>query len=360
MITSPTLLLDEKKCRKNIQRMALKARRNGLSFKPHFKTHQSAAVGEWFREEGVEAITVSSVTMAQYFANSGWQDITIAFPVNIREIKAINDLAATLDTLSLFVYNASALHHLKQHLKYQIKVYIEIDTGANRSGLKPVQLEEIATQKSLIDESEKMTFVGFYSHPGHSYAARSREEIMEVHHDLLSKMDQLRQHYPKAKICMGDTPCCSVAEDFKGIDELSPGNFVFYDLMQRQITACTTEDIAVALAAPVTAKYPERGEIIVHGGAVHLSKETIEWRGKQIFGLPVTLHNDELKKGWAEPIPGAWVKAVSQEHGVVKCGQELLDETQIGDIVGILPIHSCLTANLMGSYYSLSDERLIK
>ena len=47
--------------------MARKAKDNGLIFRPHFKTHQSIEIGEWFRESGVNKITVSSLTMANYF-----------------------------------------------------------------------------------------------------------------------------------------------------------------------------------------------------------------------------------------------------------------------------------------------------
>ena len=78
MITQPTLLLDETRCRANIRRMADKARAHGLDFRPHCKTHQSLAIGRWLREAGVEKITVSSVAMAAYFARE-WDDITIAF-----------------------------------------------------------------------------------------------------------------------------------------------------------------------------------------------------------------------------------------------------------------------------------------
>jgi D-serine deaminase-like pyridoxal phosphate-dependent protein len=83
-ISVPTLLLDEGRARRNIFRMADKAASNQVRFRPHFKTHQSAAVGEWFRDVGVTAITVSSVEMARYFAAHGWNDITFAFPVNVR------------------------------------------------------------------------------------------------------------------------------------------------------------------------------------------------------------------------------------------------------------------------------------
>ena len=65
-IEKPTLLIDPIRVQNNIRRMAEKARRQNVRFRPHFKTHQSALVGEWFRDQGVSAITVSSVDMALY------------------------------------------------------------------------------------------------------------------------------------------------------------------------------------------------------------------------------------------------------------------------------------------------------
>ena len=101
-ITEPTLILDKKRCLANIEKMANKAKRNNINFRPHFKTHQSAEIGSWFRNFDVTSITVSSVRMAKYFAANGWNDITIAFPVNILEIGQINELALKI---SLNIYH---------------------------------------------------------------------------------------------------------------------------------------------------------------------------------------------------------------------------------------------------------------
>jgi D-serine deaminase-like pyridoxal phosphate-dependent protein len=92
-ISKPTLLLDSEKARRNIDTMVQKAKDGRVHFRPHFKTHQSAEIGEWFRQAGVSAITVSSVDMALYFAAHGWDDILIAFPVNTRQPKSLNKLA---------------------------------------------------------------------------------------------------------------------------------------------------------------------------------------------------------------------------------------------------------------------------
>lgn len=92
-IEKPTLLIDPDRVKQNIQRMCQKAKEQNIRFRPHFKTHQSAEIGEWFRQEGVTAITVSSLDMGRYFADHGWLDITLAFPVNIRQVLGIASLA---------------------------------------------------------------------------------------------------------------------------------------------------------------------------------------------------------------------------------------------------------------------------
>ena len=96
-ITRPTLLLHRPTCEANIGKMAEKAKKQNIQLIPHFKTHQSAQVGEWFRKVGVEAITVTSVKMANYFARNGWKDICIAFPVNVLESEQIDELAAQIN-----------------------------------------------------------------------------------------------------------------------------------------------------------------------------------------------------------------------------------------------------------------------
>ena len=88
-------------------------------------------------------------------------------------------------------------------------------------------------------------------------------------------------------ISIGDTPSCSIAGSFAGADEIRPGNFVFYDLTMSGLGACRDEEIAVAVACPVTAKYKSLNQVVIYGGAVHLSKEfMVDERGRGIYGYP--------------------------------------------------------------------------
>ena len=142
-------------------------------------------------------------------------------------------------------------------------------------------------------------------------------------------------------ISIGDTPSLGIytKEMLKPIDELRPGNFVYFDCMQMIAGHCKTNDIAAALKVPILSMYPERNEILIHGGAIHLSKENcIMPDGKTGFGIAVKLNNS----GIAEPIAKAFVDRLSQEHGILRVNSSFFQKFKPGDNIGILPVHSCL------------------
>lgn len=358
MISEPTLLLDEEICKENIYRMASKAKEHNLVFKPHMKTHQSRHIGAWLKDAGAEAITVSSIKMARYFANAGWKNITIAFPVNINRVKTLDELASETE-LTLLVNNSRAVQALEYSLDNSVKAYIEIDTGSNRTGLDSTPTDDIEALIKEMKGTNRIEWCGFYSHPGHSYDARSPSEIRHIHNSVIEQFQKLRDAlagtYGEFEICIGDTPCCSAGDNFDGIDAISPGNFVFYDLMQERIGSCEISDIAVALACPVVDKYPSRNQLVIHGGAVHFSKEKIESEEQSFFGKAVEHDGTQ----WNRINPELYLTALSQEHGTVTAETGTIEAYEIGDILTFIPVHSCLTANLIRRY-TLTSGRTVE
>jgi len=336
--------------------MAAKAQRSKARFRPHFKTHQSAQIGEWFRPFGVNAITVSSVTMAQYFARHGWQDITVAFPVNILEIEPINLLAQQI-RLGLLVESPEAVDFLTQNLAAPVEVWLKIDIGYGRTGIPAANVDQFLAMAQQIGESPNLSLKGLLTHAGHTYHTRSTAEIAAIYRDTVSKMQGVREQLVAAgigpvELSIGDTPSCSVVDDLSDVDEFRPGNFVFYDVMQLQLGACREENIAVAVACPVVAKHPERNQVVIYGGAVHHSKEFIIENGVTVFGYVAQL----TEEGWSPHLENAYVSGLSQEHGLITADSALVNQIEIGEVLVILPVHSCLTANLLREYHTLEDD----
>jgi D-serine deaminase-like pyridoxal phosphate-dependent protein len=123
--------------------------------------------------------------------------------------------------------------------------------------------------------------------------------------------------------------------------------------MQYSIGACSIDQVAIAVACPVIAKNPQRNEIVIYGGAVHLSKDFLfKSNGDRIYGYVVLFEKDR----WTRPVKGTYVANLTQDHGVIKTTTEFYDQVKRGDILGILPVHSCLTVNLMRKFITLEGE----
>lgn len=352
----PTLVLDEEKCRRNIRKMAKKAIFSNVIFRPHFKTHQSATIGEWFREEGIKKITVSSVTMADFFAKHGWSDITIAFPFNLRELNNAKKIAAQIK-LNILTSSLEHLITIKEMIDFRSSCYIKIDTGYKRAGVEWNDSEQILRMISILDKNDHLRMEGFLVHAGHSYQSRTKYEIKEIYFDTLKKCNSLKENSGKkeAIISTGDTPTCSIVDDFIGIDEIRPGNFVFYDLMQEQIKSCEREEIAIAVYCPVVDINRKRNEAIIYGGAVHFSKEAIYLSdGRKVFGEVAFTENE----GWFFPEQRIFLKSLTQEHGIISVTEDMINNFRIGDIVAVIPVHACLAVDLLREYHTLTGIRI--
>jgi D-serine deaminase-like pyridoxal phosphate-dependent protein len=251
-----------------------------------------------------------------------------------------------------------------------VNIWIKIDTGYRRTGIEWHHFEKTIELAKLITQSKNLILQGILTHAGQTYHARSKGEVRTMYTDTVTSMNVVRgqlgaEEFTNLEISVGDTPGCSVVKNLGEVDEIRPGNFVFYDVMQLTIGACKEEDIAVAVACPVVAKHEERHELVLYGGAVHLSKEsiTISLAGSPetaIYGYiagPVLNRGKGLEQqSWEQIIEHTYVSKLSQEHGIVKTDQNFFHQVNVGDVLLVLPVHSCLTANLLRKYVTLEGE----
>jgi D-serine deaminase-like pyridoxal phosphate-dependent protein len=264
-------------------------------------------------------------------------------------------------SLNLLVENVAALNILKKKLTRRVGLYIEIDTGYMRSGVEVNRVNQVDELLSLMRGTKLLEFKGFLSHTGQTYAARSAEEVIVRHADATMKMRSLKEHYqfswPALEISLGDTPACSASDRFDGVDEIRPGNFIFYDLMQEQLGVCDRSDIAVRMVCPVVSRHLSRNEFIIYGGAIHLSKEfIINQFSKKTYGA---VGYCDFRNGITAS-EETWVTGLSQEHGIIRAGFEDIREFKIGGLAEIIPVHSCLAADLAGYYMTTEGERIEK
>jgi D-serine deaminase-like pyridoxal phosphate-dependent protein len=112
------------------------------------------------------------------------------------------------------------------------------------------------------------------------------------------------------------------------------------------IGACGADDIAAAVACPIVGIYPARGEAVLYGGAVHLAKQDeVMPDGRKSFGS--IFRPGEGGAPWGGIVEGAYIRSVSQEHGVVVLPPAELDRLRLGDLAFVCPVHSCLAQDLL-------------
>jgi len=91
---------------------------------------------------------------------------------------------------------------------------------------------------------------------------------------------------------------------------------------------------------------------MIHGGAVHFSKEFIEVGERRVFGC---LAED----GFGAVDESSPLLKLTQEHGTVRLG-ESASRLRLGDLAVVYPVHACLTADLHTRYRLLDGAWIRK
>lgn len=328
--------------------MAEKAAGLGTGFRPHFKTHRSREIGAVFRRF-TGAITVSSPGMGLYFARDGFSRITLAFPVNILQSDELRELALAADT-GFLVSSPGAVDNLGRALKGASGgVWVKVDCGFRRAGIRWSDREGLVSTRERLESHSNLAFRGILTHAGDTYSAGDREGVLRVHRASLERMALARDSMGGGcLVSVGDTPSCSVADSFPGVDEIRPGNFVFNDATQMELGSCSPSDIAFAVLCPVVEVHRDRTVIL--GGAVHLSRDTCPSR---FFGYAGEPSGD----GFFNPVVSHPVIALSQEHGVIR---GVPPGASPGTMLPVIPAHSCLAADCLPCYTDENGEVLDK
>ena len=211
-----------------------------------------------------------------------------AFPANLREMDAIRALAGKV-RLGLLVESVESVERLAAGLTLPVDIWLKIDSGMHRAGLDVRDPQSVLSLAQAIQRHRQLRLRGLLTHAGQTYHAHSPQEIREMYTASVQAMNDLRFYVAEKleielEVSMGDTPGCTLNDDLGPVDEIRPGNFIFYDAMMHDLGVCAWENVAVAVACPVVALHPARSEAVIYGGSIHLSKELIEADGQPFYG----------------------------------------------------------------------------
>jgi D-serine deaminase-like pyridoxal phosphate-dependent protein len=359
-LPTPALLVDIDRVRRNAEDMRSRARQLGVKLRPHIKTHKSVEVAGIQLAGLPKAITVSTLAEARMFVARGFRDVTYAVPIEPGKFNLAATLAHDCDRLAVITDDRSVVDGLNRAARSTgatLHVFLDVDCGYHRTGIDPRAADAIDIPRR-IHESSHLRFAGTLTHAGHSYRCSAPEERLAVAREERDVMVELAQRLRDSgvavpSVSIGSTPTMTAVDHLEGIDEIRPGNYIFFDAMQVRLGSCRAEQCALSVLAAVVHRDRERRQVVIDAGAIALSKDqgAVELDPATGYGRVLDLEGADL---------GIAVSSVAQEHGTcVVPADAPLDQLPIGARVRVLANHSCLTAAQHSCYYVVSGEEVV-
>ena len=332
-LATPAVVIDQDVLERNVARMAEAARRHGVGLRPHAKTHKTVEIARMQTKAGASGLTVAKTSEAEVFADAGFPDLFVAYPVvgadKGRRLLALADrvrIAVGVDSLEGAATLAGVFHAAGRRLEALLKV----DVGLHRVGVAPV--DAAATAQRLAD-LPGLRLRGLFTHGGQAYGADDAPGVQAI----ALREGQIMVEVAAAvralgleleTVSVGSTPTARGSMAVAGVTECRPGNYVFNDFSQVSLGTCGLEDCAMTVLATVVS-VPEPSRAVVDAGSKVLSSDPLR---PQAGGHGLVLGTRSR------------LARLSEEHGVISV--EPGDRFRVGDRVRILPNHACVVSNL--------------
>ncbi len=355
-LPTPSLILDSERVHRNAKRMADRVKSLGSRLRPHIKTHKCIEVARIQTAEHNGAITVSTLAEASIFAANGFRDITYAVPIEPGKFETAIAIRKRCERLCLITDAPEIPQLLNEAAKTAnvvLDLFLKVDCGYHRCGVDPNS--EIAKEiPRRIEGSSNLKFTGILTHAGHSYHCLTLDERMAVaksERDVMVELaEQLRRDgIAVPVVSIGSTPTMTAIDNLAGVDEVRPGNYIFFDAFQAAIGSCELADCALTVLASVVSRDLRTGKAVIDAGAIALSKDrgAVGFDPDCGYGRVLDLEGTDL---------GLRVASVSQEHGEV-VGD--VSQLKVGSRVRVLANHSCLTSAQHDRYQVLERGTIV-
>ncbi len=341
-VDSPSLIVFPDRVNKNIE--ILKSMLPDLQrLRPHVKTHKSAEVTKLLLQSGFTQFKCATIAEAEMLAEAQAPDVLLAYqpvgPKAERLAQLVKQFPQTI--FSCLVDNietANQLNHIFKKINHKLRVYIDLNIGMNRTGIKPEPDAEALYKKC--QSLEGIVSVGLHAYDGHLRDAdlsirtkKCDEGFVPV---LGMQQNLVREGYKEPIIVVGGTTTFPIHAKRKNV-VCSPGTFIYWDNGYHETFKEQPFEFSALVVTRIISK-PSEDLICIDLGHKSIASENP--LDKRVFFLNAS---------------NLTPTGHSEEHMVLKVNVE--NNYKVGDVLYGVPFHICPTVALYDSAVVIKDRQ---
>lgn len=343
-VDSPSLAVFPERVAKNIE--VLKEILPDVNrLRPHVKTHKSAEVTAILLQSGFSQFKCATIAEAEMLAKANAPDVLLAYQPVGPKAKRLAELVKAFPntTFACLIDNDAVANHLNKIFKtinHRLKVYIDLNIGMNRTGIKPGNAAELLYKKC--QSMEGISPVGLHAYDGHlrdedlQLRTKKCDEGFEPVFTVQRNLKEAGLAEPV--IVCGGTTTFPIHAKRKNV-VCSPGTFIYWDKGYHDKFAEQHFVFAAVVVTRVVSK-PSDDLICVDLGHKAIASENA--LANRVFFLNASN---------LEPV------GHSEEHLVLKVSGE--NNYNVGDVLYGVPFHICPTVALHDSVVVVRENKAV-
>ncbi|WP_428331267.1 D-TA family PLP-dependent enzyme [Mucilaginibacter sp.] len=317
---------------------------NAERLRPHVKTFKSKEAALLMMAAGITKFKCATIAEAEMLGMCHATDVLLAYqPVGPKLKRFIKLIKAYPDThFSCLIDNAFAAGEISVSAignNMQITVYLDLNIGQNRTGIKP---DETALQ--LYKDCVKLPSiipVGLHAYDGHIHNPdfeMRKTECDEGFEPVLKLQSAIKEEgFPEPIIIAGGSPTFPIHAKRKAI-ECSPGTFVYWD---KGYETMLSEQPFLPAALVVTRVISKPDETLICLDLGHKSIAAEKELGSRVYFINA---------------PDLIPVSQSEEHLVMDAGKD--HSYKVGDVLFGMPYHVCPTVALYERAITIENEHI--
>ncbi|MEO6674564.1 MAG: D-TA family PLP-dependent enzyme [Ginsengibacter sp.] len=340
-LDSPALVIYKERVAENIK-LIINMVKSVDQLRPHVKTNKISEVCQIIMDQGITKFKCATIAEAEMLAMLKAPDVLLAYqpigPKADRLLKLVETYPST--HFSCITDDIGSANHLSELFANNFRlldVYIDLNVGMNRTGIRPLHALQLI---EIFQSFSGIRVVGLHAYDGHirnpDYAKRKQncdEAFDQV--KILADAIKLKTKQEMA-IVVGGTPTFSIHAQREGV-ECSPGTFIFWDWGYQNMMP-DAPFLFAALVVTRIISIPDADTICTDLGHKSIAAEN-PFPRVHFLNLP-----------GAEPI------GQSEEHLLLRVSDTSL--FAVGNVLYGVPVHICPTVALYDTAKVVEDKNI--